>query len=101
MATPEDDPIDDKPMPLIDHLIELRSRLMWALGAFVICFVGQVRSGRSTLICSENGRYLWIGMPEGCCVLFMSSPLLGSRWGLKSDSEIGRRARAPRGEGPA
>ena len=38
MARPEDDPIDDKPMPLIDHLIELRSRLMWALGAFVICF---------------------------------------------------------------
>jgi len=38
MASPEDDPIDDKPMPLIDHLIELRSRLMWALGAFVICF---------------------------------------------------------------
>ncbi|MCC7280801.1 MAG: twin-arginine translocase subunit TatC, partial [Acetobacteraceae bacterium] len=38
MASPEDDPIDDKPMPLIDHLIELRQRLMWALAAFVICF---------------------------------------------------------------
>ena len=24
----EDDPIDDKPMPLIDHLLELRQRLL-------------------------------------------------------------------------
>jgi sec-independent protein translocase protein TatC len=32
------DTIDDKPMPLIDHLMELRSRLMWSIGAFVIAF---------------------------------------------------------------
>jgi sec-independent protein translocase protein TatC len=38
MARAEDDTIDDKPMPLIDHLIELRQRLMWALGAFVVTF---------------------------------------------------------------
>ena len=31
----QDDPIDDKPMPLLEHLIELRRRLMWAIGAFV------------------------------------------------------------------
>jgi hypothetical protein len=30
-----------------------------------------VRSGRSTRICSWNGRYLWVGMPEGCCMFFM------------------------------
>lgn len=35
----EDDPIDDKPMPLIDHLIELRQRLMWSLIGFVLAFV--------------------------------------------------------------
>lgn len=35
----EDDPIDDKPMPLIDHLMELRQRLLWSLGAFVIAFL--------------------------------------------------------------
>jgi sec-independent protein translocase protein TatC len=34
----EDDVINDKPMPLLDHLIELRRRLMWSLGAFLICF---------------------------------------------------------------
>ena len=38
MATTEDDPINDKPMPLLDHLIELRTRLIWAMVAFGICF---------------------------------------------------------------
>ena len=31
-----------------------------------IRLVGQVRSGSSTLNCWWKGRYLWIGMPEGC-----------------------------------
>jgi sec-independent protein translocase protein TatC len=35
-----DDPIDDKPMPLIEHLMELRRRLMWGVGAFAVCFIG-------------------------------------------------------------
>ena len=38
LADPEDDPIDDKPMPLLDHLIELRRRLLWSMGAFILCF---------------------------------------------------------------
>ncbi len=39
MADPkDDDPIDDKPMPLLDHLIELRRRLIWAMAAFLIAF---------------------------------------------------------------
>ena len=38
MATSEDDPIDDKPMPLLDHLIELRTRLIWSAGTFLVCF---------------------------------------------------------------
>ena len=37
-----DGPEDDKPMPLLDHLIELRKRLIWALvsffGVFFITF---------------------------------------------------------------
>jgi sec-independent protein translocase protein TatC len=36
---PEDDPIDDKPMPLMDHLIELRGRLIWSIAAFGLCFM--------------------------------------------------------------
>jgi sec-independent protein translocase protein TatC len=34
----EEDQIDDKPMPLIEHLLELRTRLLWSLGAFIIAF---------------------------------------------------------------
>ena len=35
---PVEDVIDDKPMPLLEHLIELRQRLMWALAAFLLAF---------------------------------------------------------------
>ena len=39
MADPkEDDPIDDKAMPLLDHLIELRRRLIWSMAAFMVTF---------------------------------------------------------------
>lgn len=33
-----EDQIDDKPMPLLDHLAELRRRLMWSLVAFALAF---------------------------------------------------------------
>jgi len=35
----ETDPIDDKPMPLLDHLLELRRRLMWTLATFFVAFL--------------------------------------------------------------
>lgn len=31
--------IDDKPQPLIEHLIELRRRLIWSIGAFFVAFI--------------------------------------------------------------
>ncbi len=36
---PAEDTIDDKPMPLLEHLIELRRRLLWSAVAFFLCFV--------------------------------------------------------------
>ena len=39
MADPEkEDPIDDKAMPLLDHLIELRKRLIWSMSGFMLFF---------------------------------------------------------------
>jgi sec-independent protein translocase protein TatC len=39
MTAVEDDNPDDKKMPLLDHLIELRRRIIWAMVAFFACFV--------------------------------------------------------------
>jgi sec-independent protein translocase protein TatC len=39
VARAEDDIIDDKPMPLLEHLVELRRRLIWSAAAFVVCFM--------------------------------------------------------------
>lgn len=33
-----DDPIHDKPMPLLEHLAELRKRLLWSFAAFMVAF---------------------------------------------------------------
>jgi sec-independent protein translocase protein TatC len=38
MAT-TDDPVEDKKMPLLDHLIELRQRLIWSVAALLLCFL--------------------------------------------------------------
>ena len=40
MTTPEDDEVEASRAPLIDHLIELRTRLIRALIAFVVMFIG-------------------------------------------------------------
>ena len=33
------DEIDDKALPLMEHLIELRQRLMWSIAAFFVAFL--------------------------------------------------------------
>ena len=39
MSNPDTDEVDKSSAPLIEHLIELRTRLMWALGGFFIAFL--------------------------------------------------------------
>ena len=34
-----DDPIHDRPMPLLEHLVELRRRLLWSSVSFLLCFL--------------------------------------------------------------
>jgi sec-independent protein translocase protein TatC len=36
---PPEDEINDKEMPLLEHLAELRRRLIWSAGAFVLAFI--------------------------------------------------------------
>ena len=38
MSDKPGDTIDDQPMPLLDHLIELRGRLIWSVVAFLVAF---------------------------------------------------------------
>jgi sec-independent protein translocase protein TatC len=38
MSAPPDNNPDDKKMPLLAHLVELRQRIIWAMVAFFICF---------------------------------------------------------------
>ena len=41
MATSDDD-LNDKKMPLLDHLIELRQRLIWSIAALLLCFLDRL-----------------------------------------------------------
>ncbi|GBR45844.1 MULTISPECIES: twin-arginine translocase subunit TatC [Neokomagataea] len=34
----EADALDDKPMPLLEHIVELRRRLIWSIATFVVAF---------------------------------------------------------------
>ena len=40
MTTQAEDDFDDKKMPLLDHLIELRQRLLYSIVALVVAFAG-------------------------------------------------------------
>ena len=57
--TEDDGPPGDKKMPLLDHLVELRSRLIWSLVALLVCFViGYAISDRIFAFLVEPLRHL-------------------------------------------
>ena len=39
MSSKIDDEVEQSSAPLIEHLIELRKRLMWSIGAFFLAFL--------------------------------------------------------------
>jgi sec-independent protein translocase protein TatC len=39
ISTPPEDEINDQEMPLLEHLAELRKRLLWSAGAFILAFL--------------------------------------------------------------
>jgi sec-independent protein translocase protein TatC len=38
-SLPESDPVEDHKMPLMAHLVELRQRLVYSIGGFLLCFI--------------------------------------------------------------
>lgn len=66
--------IDDKQMPLIDHLVELRNRLMWAVGAlfiaFLVCYFfaqelyGFLVQPLADVMTGEGRRLIYTGLTE-------------------------------------
>ena len=45
-SVPENDPVEEHKMPLMAHLIELRTRLIYSMIAFLVCFIiGYATSG--------------------------------------------------------
>src|ERR1700738_4266346 len=57
------DDIESTKAPLMDHLIELRSRLIKALAAFAICFIGCFFFAK-TIFNVLTWPYVWVAGPE-------------------------------------
>lgn len=73
MSAPE----DDKPQPLIEHLMELRNRLMWAIGgffvAFLICFA-YAKQLFNLLVIPFKWAVDWAGMSDRGIELIYTAP---------------------------
>ena len=75
--TAEDDEVDKSSAPLIDHLIELRSRLMWSIGgffiAFLVCFFF-AKELFNLLVIPFKWAVEWAGMGDGTVELIYTAP---------------------------
>ena len=73
----DNDEIDKSSAPLLDHLIELRSRLMWALGgffvAFLVCFFF-AKQLFNLLVIPFKWAVGWAGIGNGKVELIYTAP---------------------------
>jgi sec-independent protein translocase protein TatC len=60
----EDDELEEGRMPLIDHLIELRNRLMWAFGAVIVAF----------LVCYQFREYIYRFLAQPLANIYAGQP---------------------------
>lgn len=75
--TTSDDDIEKSSAPLLDHLIELRSRLIWAIGgffvAFLICFFFAQKLF-DLLVIPFKWATVWAGLNDGRVELIYTAP---------------------------
>jgi len=77
VSTTDQDEIDKSSAPLIEHLIELRSRLMWSLGgffvAFLVCFFF-AKQLFNILVIPFKWAVAWAGIGDGHVELIYTAP---------------------------
>jgi len=69
--------ISDKPQPLIEHLMELRSRLIWSLVAFFIAFIGCFAVAKhlfNYLVYPYKWAVVWAGLDLSKAELIYTAP---------------------------
>ncbi len=69
--------IEDKPQPLMEHLLELRTRLMWAIGGFLIAFLvcfAYAKQLFNLLVIPFEWAVLWAGMADRKIELIYTAP---------------------------
>ncbi|NTA58664.1 twin-arginine translocase subunit TatC [Agrobacterium tumefaciens] len=69
--------IDDKPQPLIEHLMELRTRLIWSLGAFFVAFIACFAVAKhlfNLLVIPYKWAVIWAGLDVAKSSLIYTAP---------------------------
>jgi len=69
--------IEDKPQPLIEHLMELRTRLIWSLGAFFVAFLACFAMAKhlfNLLVIPYKWAVIWAGLDVAKSSLIYTAP---------------------------
>ncbi|WP_425643225.1 twin-arginine translocase subunit TatC [Agrobacterium tumefaciens] len=69
--------IEDKPQPLIEHLMELRTRLIWSLGAFFVAFIACFAVAKhlfNLLVIPYKWAVIWAGLDVAKSSLIYTAP---------------------------